>query len=107
MVLTSGGVAEIRNCSIIDDEQKYAHATSGHNGLWLCHNHHKLFDSNLLAFGTDGQCLIKSSMPQEYESFISDSIIASSLRQDILSDNFRYYLTQRNSAINLSSYIAV
>ena len=101
------GVSEIRNCEIIDDEQKYAHATSGHNGLWLCHNHHKLFDSNLLAFNNEGRCLIRSTMPQEYKTFISDSIIANSIQQSILSDDFRYYLTQRNSAINLSSYIAV
>ena len=101
------GIADIRSSNRIDDSQKYIHATSGHNGLWLCHNHHKLFDSNLLAFSSEGHCLIKRSMPSEYETFIFDSIIANSLEQNILSDDFRYYLAQRNSSINLSSYMAV
>lgn len=101
------GVADIRSCDRIDDNQKYVHATSGHNGLWLCQNHHKLFDSNLLAFSTDGSCLIKNAIPPEYETFISDSIISNSLSSDILSDNFRYYLTQRNGGLDLSQYLAV
>lgn len=101
------GIADIRSSNRIDDSQKYIHATSGHNGLWLCHNHHKLFDSNLLAFSSEGHCLIKRSIPSEYETFIVDSIIANSLEHNILSDDFRYYLAQRNSSINLSSYMAV
>lgn len=101
------GVADIRSCEIIDDSQKYAHAISGHNGLWLCHNHHKLFDSNFLAFDLDGRCLIKQSMPHSHESFIRESINVHRLGTSIISDDFKYYLTQRNQVINLNGYQAI
>ena len=101
------GVADIRNCNIINDTQKYAHATSGHNGLWLCHNHHKLFDSHLLAFDLDGRCFIKRSIPQSHESYINSSIITQNLDMNIISNDFRYYLTKRNQNINLSLYKAI
>ncbi len=101
------GVADIRICDRIDDSQRYLHATSGHNGLWLCHNHHKLFDSGLLALDTDGRCLIKHSIPTAHEEFINNSITNHSINPDFLSPDFRYYLSQRNQALNLSSYIAV
>lgn len=101
------GVSEIKNCSHLDDSQKYEHATNSHNGLWLCHNHHKLFDSHFLAFNTDGNCLIKKSIPETHELFIQNSIIFSKIKKDILSDDFRYYLTQRNQILDMGQYIAI
>lgn len=101
------GVAEIRNCDRINDEQRYMHATSGHNGLWLCHNHHKLFDSNLLAISSDGRCLIKRHIPESHEHFIHESILNPIINVEFLSDNFRYYLSERNQWLDLSYYIAV
>lgn len=101
------GVAEIRNYDKIDDSQRYIHAVSGHNGLWLCHNHHKLFDSNLLAFNLDGRCLMKSNIPITYGRFIKSSLINNCLEYSVISDDFRYYLSQRNQGIDMSYYIAV
>ncbi|PNC24422.1 HNH endonuclease [Akkermansia muciniphila] len=101
------GVSEIRNFDSINDEQKYVHATSGHNGLWLCQNHHKLFDSAFFAFDIEGRCLIRQGIPQEHEAFIQGSIANNSLSFSIMSDDFKYYLSQRNRGINLDSYIAV
>lgn len=101
------GVSEIKNCSHLDDSQKYEHATNSHNGLWLCHNHHKLFDSHFLAFNTDGNCLIKKSIPETHEFFIQNSITNSKIKKDILSDDFRYYLTQRNQILDMGQYIAI
>ena len=100
-------VADIRICDKIDDTQRYEHATSGHNGLWLCHNHHKLFDSNLLALDLDGRCLIKRNIPDTHENFINNSVTKCLINHKFISDNFRYYLAQRNQAINLSLYVAI
>lgn len=101
------GVAEIRNCHRIDDVQKYSHAVSGHNGLWLCHNHHKLFDSNFLVFDLEGNCLVKNTIPKSHESFIQESIISPRLEPRIITDDFRYYLSQRNQPLNMSSYCII
>lgn len=101
------GVSEIRNFDTIDDEQKYMHATSGHNGLWLCQNHHKLFDSSFLAFDLEGRCLIRQGIPHEHEIFIQGSIVNRTLSSSLISEDFKFYLLQRNQRIDLQSYIAV
>lgn len=36
--------------SRLTPEQRLEYALDGENGLWLCENHHKLFDENLLSF---------------------------------------------------------
>lgn len=43
-------VSVIKNNSKLSDEEKMKYATDGDNGLWLCENHHKLFDSNIIKF---------------------------------------------------------
>lgn len=101
------GVSDIRNFDSINDEQKYEHATSGHNGLWLCQNHHKLFDSAFLAFNIEGRCLIKQKIPLEHLVFIQESIVNNILPASIMSDDFIFYLSQRNQNINLNSYVTV
>lgn len=101
------GVSDIRNFESINDEQKYIHAISGHNGLWLCQNHHKLFDSAFIAFDIDGRCLIRREIPHEHEEFIHGSILNNHLSPSILSDDFKFYLSQRNQRVNLFSYAAV
>ena len=36
------GVSQISHDDNLSEEEKYTHAVSGYNGLWLCQNHHKL-----------------------------------------------------------------
>lgn len=43
-------VAEIRKNQALSQEQKFEYATHKDNGLWLCENHHKLFDSGIIIF---------------------------------------------------------
>ena len=43
-------VAEIRKNQTLSNEQKYNYATHKDNGMWLCENHHKLFDSGVMSF---------------------------------------------------------
>ena len=48
-------VADIRSAYMMSFEEKLCHATSGDNGLWLCKNHHKLFDSKIINFDENGE----------------------------------------------------
>jgi len=41
-------VAEIKKVDRLTIEEKIQHATCGANGIWLCENHHKMFDEGLL-----------------------------------------------------------
>src|SRR5690606_752412 len=47
-------VAAIKKSGLPFDEQ-LGHALSGHNGLWLCENHHKLLDSATLYLHASGR----------------------------------------------------
>lgn len=40
-------VADIKK-SNLQESEKFKAATNGNNGIWLCQNHHKLFDANLI-----------------------------------------------------------
>lgn len=52
-------VASIKRADNLSIDLKIQYATDGDNGLWLCNNHHKLFDINMLYIAFDGQVKYK------------------------------------------------
>ena len=95
------GVAQISKDASIDDDTKFGHAISGHNGMWLCQNHHKLFDSNIILIDNGGRVRIKDGLASKDISFIRDTTFTVALDGSMLSDNFKYYLSQRNQTLDL------
>ena len=95
------GVAQISRTSELDDETKFGHAVSGHNGLWLCQNHHKLFDANIILLDNDGYVRIKDSLVTDYVAFIRNTTFKPSLDARVMSDEFRGYLARRNETVDL------
>ena len=53
-------VAEIRKRKDLSFDEKFALATDEDNGIWLCENHHKLFDRGLIWFEEGKLCISKS-----------------------------------------------
>lgn len=100
-------ISDIKEATEISEAEKYQHAISGYNGLWLCRNHHKLFDTNLIAFNYDGHCLIKKIIPANQKLFIKKSVVSKILDNKILNDDFRFYLRKRNSSILLSEFCKI
>ncbi len=98
------GVAEIARDNHFCDDMKFDHAVSGENGLWLCQNHHKLFDSHYLSFNMDGHILIPNNLRTEHGQFIRAITENKSLDNLIMTDNFKWYLSQRNSIHDYSLY---
>lgn len=98
------GVAEIVCDDHFNDDMKFDHAISGENGLWLCQNHHKLFDSHYLSFDMDGHVLIPNNLRIEDGRFIRSITGKEFLDNRIMTDNFRWYLSQRNSIHDYSYY---
>lgn len=90
------GVSEISHTGL-SDEEKFQHATSGHNGLWLCQNHHKLFDSDIILFAPDGQILVQDTIQPGHIDFIRTITNRNVLSGNVLSNEFCWYLSQRNS----------
>lgn len=95
------GVAQISRTSELDDETKFGHAVSGHNGLWLCQNHHKLFDANIILLDNDGYVRIKDSLVSDDVAFIRNTTFNPLLDARVMSDEFRGYLARRNETVDL------
>lgn len=91
------GVSEISHNVSLSDEEKFVHATNGHNGLWLCQNHHKLFDADILLFSPEGHLLVRDNVPHSSTEYLQTITTSHELPRNILSDNFRWYLSQHNA----------
>lgn len=94
-------VASIKKEGSMSFEEKLSHAINGNNGLWLCENHHKLFDEHLLTIKENGLITIRSNIPSEHRHYISDITTVSSIPEYLMTDKFSEYLWRRNRAIAL------
>lgn len=97
-------VASIKRTNNINPDVKLQHAIDGDNGLWLCNNHHKLFDINLLYISTDGRLKYKTDIEQSHETYLRDFTINSQLSTDILTPTFIDYLEKRNRVLDARQY---
>lgn len=88
-------VSAIKGTSLSSDE-KMRHATSGDNGLWLCENHHKLFDLGLISINERGEILHSNDLGQRYIRFMDKITTVSHLPDEVLTQGFIEYLRIRN-----------
>lgn len=94
-------VAEIKKSSLTDAE-KFEHATSAHNGLWLCQNHHKLFDTNILCIDEQGQVKLTTHIIESNKLFIASITKQDKILKSLFSPEFKQYIVKRNSSLDLS-----
>lgn len=92
-------VALIKKQGHITFEEKLQHATSGDNGLWLCENHHKLFDQNIISISHSGDILFSNSLSSENKEFLNNITTNKHLPEQIMTEQFVSYLDLRNKAI--------
>jgi hypothetical protein len=90
-------VAEIKKVQTLTLEQKLSHAISGENGIWLCENHHKMFDEGLLCVNANGQVNFKEGIEHRHISFMDDITTHKKLSTEYLTNGFMRYLDLRNS----------
>lgn len=79
-------------------DDKFNHAISGDNGIWLCQNHHKLFDENIIRFDNHGKVSFHTSDKSSIE-FLEKITEEYTLPKIYLSKGFFEYLELRNKAI--------
>lgn len=96
------GVSQISHAANLDDDAKFSHAVSGNNGLWLCQNHHKLFDSNIIMIDGNGHVRIKDGLVAKDLAFIRDTTFKTSLDEAIMTDDFRWYISKRNEELDIA-----
>lgn len=97
------GVAQISKDKSVDDNKKFEHAISGHNGIWLCQNHHRLFDSNIILIDNDGKVRIKDGLVPTNVAFIRNTTSIVALDGAVLSDDFKFYIDRRNQNLDLTN----
>ena len=94
-------VSDIKKEQLMTAEKKLECAIDGENGLWLCENHHKMFDENLITINNDGILVFDSSSEMKNILFMQKVTTNLVIPKEILTDRFLHYLKLRNE--NLSS----
>lgn len=97
-------VASIKRANNINQDQKLQSAIDGDNGIWLCNNHHKLFDMDLLLINETGRIKFKSNIREADQNYLNNVTVTYQIREEILTPNFLQYLERRNSLIDGSAY---
>lgn len=100
-------VADIKKARSLSQDNKLACAIDGENGLWLCHNHHKLLDANILRISINGTVKYKSDINGLNASFLKVITRQTQLDNGILSNKFAYYLKKRNRYLKESLYCRI
>jgi hypothetical protein len=99
-------VAAIKQSGLPFEEQ-LDHALSGHNGLWLCENHHKLLDSATLYLHSSGRLLYRRSLGAHDMLFLRQTTTTVALPRAVLHPRFVDYLAKRNSALAVRDYAPI
>lgn len=98
-------VASIKATNSISLDDKVRYATDGDNGLWLCENHHKLFDRNIIAIFNDGTVKYNPKLSSMYIPYLTGFTENYQLPSEYINDNFRKYVDLRNSSLNTANYL--
>lgn len=97
-------VASIKRTNNISLDTKIQHAVNRDNGLWLCNNHHKLFDINLLFISNNGLLKYKTGIDEIQESYLRDLTKHGQISNEILTPNFINYLGKRNRLLDETQF---
>lgn len=90
-------VASIKREHQLTLAEKLEHATSKDNGIWLCSNHHKLFDENLLIIESSGDIYFSEEIAESSLSYLTESTPNTVLEPSISNENVEYYISKRYS----------
>ena len=89
-------VAYIKADNTLTIDEKWDMATDGNNGLWLCENHHKLFDRNLITIcDTNGAIHYSDKLEIEEQNYL-DTVTLKYISKSFITEKFSEYLKRRN-----------
>lgn len=97
-------VEKIKKEHSISQQEKLKHAINGDNGIWLCPNHHKVFDLNFILISEDGKLKIKSDLSKKIKEDIINTITRSQLPKEIVTPKFIEYIKRRNNNLIETQY---
>lgn len=97
-------VADIKRDIQLTQDEKLERAIDGDNGLWLCNNHHKLLDANIIRLFNDGSVKHKTALSENQSEYLNEVTTVKVLSSDIVNDRFTEYLTLRNQNVVVHEY---
>lgn len=97
-------VASIKKKDNISQDEKMNNAIDRDNGLWLCNNHHKLFDTNFLVIDSEGKVRFKSDLNEKDNVYLKSITQYLEIKRDVLTPKFFDFLKCRNELINMNNY---
>ena len=92
-------VADIKRTPSLSLDDKLRYATDGDNGLWMCQNHHKMFDSNILLLSETGGVSFKADMSDEDMKYAESITTVVSLPAKLITPKFVKYISRRNATV--------
>lgn len=92
-------VADIKRASDLTFKSKIEYATDGNNGIWLCENHHKMLDEDLVKITLSGLIEYKPELKEKSKDYIRHTTPVSQFSQDIFTESFVVYLQKRYNAV--------
>lgn len=90
-------VAAIKKRKDLTYQKRLELATDKDNGLWLCENHHKLFDRALIYF-THGKVLYNNTLDDSSIAFINKITTESTLSDTIYNARMQEFFSLREEA---------
>ncbi|MBQ3419703.1 MAG: HNH endonuclease [Erysipelotrichaceae bacterium] len=91
-------IASIRKRSDLTFDRKFELATDGDNGIWLCENHHKLFDRGLIWF-EEGKICISDELEDENIVFVKQITTIDTIEPQYINDKMLAYFDLRTGTI--------
>lgn len=90
-------VSQIKHMNTLSLEEKLEYATDGENGLWMCQNHHKMFDSDIIRLSDTGDVSYRPDLSPDDESYISSITTVSTLPTHLITPSYVTYINRRYS----------
>lgn len=91
----------------MDFKEKFQHVNNSDNGLWLCQNHHKLFDSNIIMLLKNGQLCVRLDVNHDDEEYIKSITSCKRLDVSLLTERTKDYISKRNSNLCKEDYHSI
>lgn len=97
-------VSEIKKSEHLSIKERLDEAIDGDNGLWLCQNHHKLFDSHLIFISEERNVYFDISLLDGGAEYLKSITKNFSLPEEFCNENFLAYLNKRNISLEQENY---
>ena len=88
-------VADIKKEAALSDDEKLEYATDSENGLWMCLNHHGMFDSDIILLSPTGEVSIKKSLSEEEKEYVDNTTTIKKLPPELVNDHYKKYIERR------------